>query len=124
MKDFYGEEYYPETEDFIKWQHAYPHVDVYAEYDAAECWIDANPARRKKNCKSFVNNWLKKAAQMEKGISPFAQKAAEESGVIPYRKWTRLDEETHDFLDNLKHREYYLEKYGQCMTYEGVRLTR
>jgi len=124
MKDFYGEEYYPEDEDFIKWQHAYPNVDVFAEYDAAECWIDANPARRKKNCKSFVNNWLKKAAQMEKGISPFAQKAAEETGVIPYRKWTRLDEETHDFWDNPKHREYYLEKYGQCMTYEGVRLTR
>ena len=80
MKDFYGEEYCPEDEDFIKWQHAYPNVDVFAEYDAAECWIDANPARRKKNCKSFVNNWLKKAAQMEKGVSPFAQKAQEESG--------------------------------------------
>ena len=48
MKDFHGEDWYPTDEDFIKWQYAYPDVDVFAEYEAAECWIDANPARAQK----------------------------------------------------------------------------
>jgi hypothetical protein len=124
MKDFHGEDWFPEDEDFIKWQHAYPSVDVYAEYDAAECWVDANPARRKKNCKSFVNNWLKKAAQMEKGISPFAQKAQEQSGQLPYKRWTKLDEGTHDFMQSEKFCELCLQKYGQYVTFEGERVTR
>ncbi len=124
MKDFHGEDWFPEDEDFIKWQHAYPSVDVYAEYDAAECWVDANPARRKKNCKSFVNNWLKKAAQMEKGISPFAQKAQEQSGQLPYKRWTKLDEGTHDFMQSEKFRELCLQKYGQYVTFEGERVIR
>ena len=123
MKDFHGEDWYPADEDFIKWQHAYPDVDVFAEYDAAECWIDANPARRKKNCKSFVVNWLKKAAQMEKGISPFAQKAADSTGVIPYRKWTKLDEETHDFEQSEVYRQHCLRKYGQYVSFAGERVT-
>ena len=58
---------------------------------------------------------------MEKGISPFAQKAADQTGVIPYRKWTKLDEETHDFEQSEAYRQHCLRKYGQYVSFAGER---
>lgn len=119
-----GTHWEPSDEDFIAWQKAYPNVDVFAEYSVAESWIDANPTRRKSNCKAFVNNWLNRASKQEKGISPFAQKAQEQSGQLSCKQMTTLDMQTHDFCNSEPFRQHCLNVYGQYVTLEGVRVTR
>jgi len=123
MKKLDGTDYEPTDEDFIAWQNAYPNVDVFAEYAAAESWIDANPKRRKKNCKAFVNNWLNRASKQEKGVSPFAEKAQEQGGKLTPKQMTALDHATHDFMNYEPFRQRCLAQYGQYVTHDGVRVT-
>lgn len=66
-----GKEWEPEQTDYIAWERTYKNIDVYAEVMAAECWIDANPTKRKKNGKAFLVNWLKRADLQ--GGSPMTQ---------------------------------------------------
>ena len=39
---------------------AFPGVDIEGEMRKMEVWLEANPARRKKNMDRFIVNWLSK----------------------------------------------------------------
>jgi len=124
MKMNNGEDWQPEDADILRWQKAYPAVDVFAELNAMEAWCDANPTRRKKpgGIKRFVNSWLARA--QDKGGSPFAKEQKRASGKVGLRSWSNDDMLTHDFLNDPNYQKYCLEKYGQFMSYGGNRVTR
>lgn len=50
-----------------KWKEAYPAVDINSEMLRAGQWLAANPAKRKKDIRRFVNNWLSR--KQERGGS-------------------------------------------------------
>ena len=120
-----GTYYEPDDEYLIQLQQAYSTVDVFAELNAMAMWCDANPKKRKtpRGIKQFITSWLKRAADQERGISPFAAKMQENSGKIAMKQWSQLDDLTHDFLNSEKYRSYCLQKYGQYVTYDGERVT-
>ena len=119
-----GEDWQHDDEQILQWQHAYPEVDIFAELNVMAAWLDSNEPRRKtvKGMPRFVNSWLSRANQ--KGGSPFAQQEQEQSGKKPMKQWTQLDDLTHDFMKNERFRESCLERYGQYVTFDGVRVTR
>jgi hypothetical protein len=53
------------------WIEAYPSVDVEAEIRRANCWMDANPRRRKttRGGMRFMVNWLSRAQDSPRGRS-------------------------------------------------------
>ena len=57
------EDWQPEEADIIKWQRAYPAINVHQELMAMDSWCDANPTKRKtpQGIKKFVNSWLGRA---------------------------------------------------------------
>lgn len=120
-----GTYYEPDDEYLIQLQQAYSTVDVFAELNAMAMWCDANPKKRKtpRGIKQFITSWLKRAADMEKGISPFAEKMRTNSGNIGLKQWTQLDDLTHDFLNSESFRSHCLQTYGQYVTREGERVT-
>ena len=85
-----GTYYEPDDEYLIQLQQAYSTVDVFAELNAMAMWCDANPKKRKtpRGIKQFITSWLKRAADMEKGVSPFAAKLQENSGKIGLKAWS------------------------------------
>lgn len=120
-----GTYYEPDDEYLIQLQQAYPAVDVFAELSAMAMWCDANPKKRKtpRGIKQFITSWLKRAADQERGISPFAAKLQTNDGKIAMKQWSQLDTLTHDFLNSENYRNYCLQKYGQYVTYDGERVT-
>ncbi len=121
LKD--GTHWEPSDEDILAWQHSYVDVDIFAELGAMESWCDANPSKRKtkKGIKRFVNAWLNRAR--DQGGSPFAQQNSTESCTVPMKKWTQLDDLTHDFMQSEAFRNDCLAKFGQYVTYSGERVT-
>ena len=121
LKD--GTHWEPGDEDIIAWQRSYSDVDIYAELGAMESWCDANPSKRKtkKGIKRFINAWLNRAR--DQGGSPFAQKYSTESTMVPMKKWSQLDDITHDFMQSESFRNECLAKFGQYVTYSGERVT-
>ena len=43
------------------WTAAYPAANVPAEILRAAAWLDANPSKKKSDCKRFLNGWLSRA---------------------------------------------------------------
>ena len=119
-----GTDWQPTDEQLLGWQHAYPEVDVFAELNVMAVWLDSNEPKRKteRGMPRFVNSWLARANQ--KGGSPFAQQEQEQTGKIPMKQWTQLDDLTHDFCQSEAFRHSCLEKYGQYVTYDGQRVTQ
>lgn len=119
-----GTDWQPTDEQILSWQHAFPQVDIFAELNVMATWLEANPARIKtvKGMPRFCQSWLSRANQ--KGGSPFAQEAEKESGKIPMKKWTQLDDCTHDFMQSESYRQSCLDRFGQYMTMDGVRVTK
>lgn len=119
-----GEDWQPTDEQVLQWQHAYQNVDVFAELNQMAAWLQNNEPRRKtmKGMPRFANSWLSRANQS--GGSPFAQKEQQETGRKPLKQWTQLDDLTHDFMNNERFRQSCLDKYGQYVTLDGVRVTK
>ena len=119
-----GTDWQPTDEQLLSWQHAFPKVDVFAELNVMATWLEANPSRTKtvKGMPRFCQSWLSRANQ--KGGSPFAQQEQEQTGKLPMKQWTQLDDLTHDFWQSEAFRQSCLNKYGQYVTYDGVRVTR
>ncbi len=119
-----GTDWQPTDEQILGWQHAYPDVDIFAELNVMAVWLDANQPKRKteRGMPRFVNSWLSRANQ--KGGSPFAQQEQEQTGKKPMKQWTQLDDLTHDFLKSESFRQICLDRYGQYLTFDGVRVTR
>ena len=119
-----GTDWQPTDEQIIGWQHAYPDVDIFAELNVMAVWLDSNEPKRKteKGMPRFVNSWLSRANQ--KGGSPFAQQEQEATGKKPLKTWSQLDDLTHDFCQSEAFRQSCLEKFGQYVTFDGVRMTR
>jgi hypothetical protein len=120
-----GTYYEPDDEYLIQLQHAYPTVDVFAELNAMAMWCDANTQKRKtlRGIKKFITSWLKRASDMERGVSPFAEKMTENSGKIAMKQWSHLDCLTHDYCNSEQYRAHCLQKYGQYVTFGGERVT-
>lgn len=55
-------------EQIGRWREAYPAVDVDGEIKKAAAWMAANPAKKKKNYKRFLANWLLRI--QERGGNP------------------------------------------------------
>ena len=119
-----GTDWQPTDEQVISWQHAFPDVDIFAELNVMATWLEANPTRVKtvRGMPRFCQSWLSRANQ--KGGSPFAQQEQEATGKKPLKTWSQLDDLTHDFCQSEAFRQSCLEKYGQYVTYDGVRVTR
>jgi hypothetical protein len=47
--------------DNERYQQAYPSLNLQDEFRRMEAWLEANPARRKKNVRRFIVNWLGKS---------------------------------------------------------------
>jgi hypothetical protein len=63
-----GEYFMIPTWRFVELEKIYAGLDVGRELYKMEEWLDANPKRRKKNYKRFINGWLNKAhAQLMSG---------------------------------------------------------
>jgi hypothetical protein len=93
-----GDYWEPDSAQVIQWQRAYPDIDVYRELDAAACWVDANPSKRKtlRGMPRFCNSWLKRA--QDKGGSPGVQQQLAERGtVIRSRDMTMEDMMSRDW---------------------------
>ena len=75
------EDWQPEEADIIKWQRAYPAINVHQELMAMDSWCDANPTKRKtsQGIKKFVNSWLGRA--QNQGGSPQAQKQSKPDSI-------------------------------------------
>tara|TARA_Y100000004_G_scaffold12121_1_gene13095 strand:+ start:1119 stop:1508 length:390 start_codon:yes stop_codon:yes gene_type:complete len=107
-----GSVYEPKQEDIIAWERAYSQrgVNVRQELLSMESWLDANPNRRKKDMKRFIDNWLKRAAQS--GGSPMAKARLKSSRSIP------LEHKLVDisWVENVEAKEeakqFYLNKNG------------
>lgn len=93
LKD--GRYWEADPEDIIQWQRAYTDIDCFAEINAAACWCEANPSKRKtqRGVKKFLNSWLKRA-QDSGGRSPFAKVRAD---VIATRDMTMADMMSRDW---------------------------
>ena len=119
-----GTDWQPTDEQVIQWQHAYPEVDVFAEMNVMAVWLESNEPKRKteRGMPRFVNSWLSRENQ--KGGSPFTQQEQEQTGKKLMKQWTQLDDLTHDFCQSEAFRQSCLEKYGQDVTFDGVRVTR
>ena len=119
-----GTDWLPTDEQVISWQHAFPDVDIFAELNVIATWLEANPTRVKtvRGMPRFCQSWLSRANQ--KGGSPFAQQEQEATGKKPLKTWSQLDDLTHDFCQSEAFRQSCLNKYGQYVTYDGVRVTR
>lgn len=119
-----GTDWQPTDEQILQWQHAYPEVDIFAELNVMAVWLQSNEPKRKteKGMPRFVNSWLSRANS--KGGSPFAQQEQEATGKKPLKTWSQLDDFTHDFCQSEAFRQSCLEKYGQYVTFDGVRVTR
>jgi len=119
-----GTDWLPTDEQVISWQHAFPDVDIFAELNVMATWLEANPTRVKtaRGMPRFCQSWLSRANQ--KGGSPFAQQEQEATGKKPLKTWSQLDDLTHDFCQSEAFRQSCLNKYGQYVTYDGVRVTR
>ena len=119
-----GEDWQPSDEEILAWQHAYPEVDIFAEMNVMAVWLQSNEAKRKtlKGMPRFCNSWLSRANQ--KGGSPFAHQEQEQSGKKPMKQWSQLDDLTHDFMKNERFRESCMQRYGQYVTYDGVRVNK
>ena len=125
MKTQQGDDWQPSDEQLAKWQHAYKEVDVFTELDAMDCWLEANPSKRKtrRGMSRFVNMWLSRANKM--GGSPAQFRPELKHGEpIPVRQWTMLDMLTHDFMDNPTQAEKWLSAHGQYVDSKGVRHVR
>ena len=57
---FPGSRFELDDVQIAEWQSIYPNLAVAREVRKAWAWLDANPARRKKNVKRFLVNWLKR----------------------------------------------------------------
>lgn len=56
---YYENQYFKITEDeHKKYKEVYKDIDIDLQYKKMEIWINANPERKKKNYKRFINNWL------------------------------------------------------------------
>lgn len=119
-----GKDWQPTDEQILAWQHAYPEVDIFQELNVMAVWLDSNAPKRKteRGMPRFVNSWLSRANN--KGGSPFAQQEQEQSGKKPMKQWSQVDDLTHDFMQNERFRQSCLEKFGQYVTYDGVRVTK
>ena len=69
----------------------------------------------------FVNSWLSRANQ--KAVARLLNRSRRLQ-ARSLKQWTQLDDLTHDFMQNERFRESCLEKYGQYVTFDGVRVTR
>lgn len=71
---FDGEQFQVPSEIVGRWVKAYPRIDVDAEIKAAGAWAEANPKKRKKDWKRFLNTWLgnasKKLGELDEGECP------------------------------------------------------
>ena len=47
----------------LQWLSAYPAVQVGTELEKAAAWVMANPAKRKKDWRRFLNNWMMRAQE-------------------------------------------------------------
>ena len=107
-----GSTYEPKQEDLIAWERAYSKrgVDVRQELLSMESWLDANPTRRKKDMKRFIDNWLKRAAQS--GGSPMAKSRKKSARDVPIEHklcdigWVQNVESKQEA------RQFYLNKLG------------
>ena len=107
-----GSTYEPRQEDIIAWERAYSQrgVDVRQELLSMESWLDANPTRRKKDMKRFIDNWLKRAA--ERGGSPMVKAKRQNARDVP------IDHKLCDisWVQNVEAKEearqFYLNKLG------------
>ena len=55
-----GKDWEPKGRDLMAWELAYNHVDVKQEILKMNCWLMANPGRRKTavGMNRFINSWL------------------------------------------------------------------
>ena len=72
--------------------------------------------KTKKGIKRFVNAWLNRAPDQEAVL-----RATEQYGILygSMKKWTQLDDLTHDFMQSQAFRNDCLAKFGQYVTYSG-----
>jgi len=53
-----------------RWQQAYPAVDVDQEVRKAQEWLAANPKKRKKDVRRFLNNWMSRCQERGGSTGP------------------------------------------------------
>ena len=66
-----GDKIYSIDQEFLAVMYeCYPLVDIERELIKMRAWLVANPSRRKtlRGMKRFINNWLSKAPEKEKGF--------------------------------------------------------
>ena len=63
-----GAQWFPQENDIEKWKLAYQNVDIEQELKNMDCWLDANPQKRKtaRGMNRFVNSWLSRTNQNNK----------------------------------------------------------
>lgn len=47
----------------LQWVEAYPAVQIGTELEKAAAWVMSNPAKRKKDWRRFLNNWMMRAQE-------------------------------------------------------------
>lgn len=53
-----------------------------------------------------------------------SKKQRDENIPVPVQDWTQLDHATHDFVNSESYRRYCLNRFGQYMGSNGVRVVK
>lgn len=58
---FEGQFFFISAELIRRYTEAFPGVSIVTELKKMECWLEANPDKRKRQYRRFVVNWLSRA---------------------------------------------------------------
>ena len=59
--NFFCEWFEVSEDEYAQYEQAFPGMDMTVEFMKMGLWLYANPARRKRNYKRFIVNWLSNA---------------------------------------------------------------
>ena len=59
--NFFCEWFEVSKEEYAQYERVFPGIDMTLELMKMGMWLNANPARRKRNYKRFIVNWLSNA---------------------------------------------------------------
>lgn len=112
LKD--GKDWHPSEKQFEKLKGKYPYLSIPDEIAAMEGYLRWHIPERPEETGIvvWVTKWLDK-----RNLAVMAELAK----PLPVRLWTKIDHETHDFMDDANYRAFALQKYGQYMSHDGYR---
>lgn len=126
-------------EDFVGWQETFPACDIKMELLRMAEWLLSNPAKKKKNYRRFINNWLSRSQDKggTKGFNglPPPERKSETPEQMSARKKREAEESEAQYqkglakwrgmsLEELRKHQVNLRKWGKIAKIPPVEVER